>query len=123
MNLESMTGDFFKNLEVMSDMKNKAIEKIMDHLFKDDSSAIQRTTDLDERDLIWATKLEIIHEFLVDEFIYDPVLRDRCHNLKNSIYRIRVSKNRLGRAENFEALKSQIHVQNIQEMREQIGVK
>ncbi len=112
--------DLFQNLEMLSDMKNRAIEKIMDNLFKDDPSAIQRTTDLGDKHLIWATKLEIIHEFLVDEFIYDHRLKARCTELKNSIYRIRVSKDRLGRTENFDALKSQLQVRNIQEMREEM---
>jgi len=118
MDLNNLKEGLFEGIEAISDVKNQAIEKIIDNLFKDEETTIQRTTDLTDKDLIWATKLEIIHKFLVDQFIHDFRLKKRCYELKNSIYRIRVSKDRLGRTENFDALKAQVHLKTMQDIKE-----
>lgn len=109
--------DLFAGIEGMLDNKNKAMDKVIDNLYKDDEFTIQRTTDLSSKDLIWATKLELVCCFLVDEYVYDKELKARCKEIKNSIYRIRVSKDRLGRTENFDALKSQIYVRTMESLK------
>lgn len=108
----------FEDLEDISEDTTKPIERIMDNLFKDEEAQIQRTTDLSPSDIIWASQFEIVDKILVEGFIYDRRQKEICKEIKNSLYRIRVSKDRKGRQEMFDALKQEIKMERIKEANE-----
>lgn len=110
--------DLLKGVQQLGENESRPIEKILENLFKDDEEHLQRSTDLDDSDLIWASQFEMMDKLVVEQFIYN--LRDKkiCKDMKNSIYRIRISRKRLGRIESFGVAQSQIHLHRMDEQQE-----
>lgn len=104
-------------LSSTSDDSQKSFKEIFSKLFETrDSKLILTITDLTPDDLEWATALELLYSFLVEPYITDFVLKDNLYKLKDRIYLLRISKNRLGRTEGFNLASSQKNV-NMPDMR------
>lgn len=80
--------------------KNLVLAELFNKLFETkNSSLILTITDLDKRDLEWATALELLYSLIVEPYIQNNKLKEQLYGLKNNIYLLRISKERKGRSE------------------------
>lgn len=84
-------------------------KEVLDTLFSKDEEKLLMITDLDSDDLVWATGFQAMLRFMVDDFIrpFDRRLANKCYKFMQDVYKMRISKKRLGRTELFDAIKSQ----------------
>jgi len=110
-----MEDDIFSRITAgQEDASTKMMKEVVKNLFTDDRDRLLMITDLGDDDLIWATGFQAMLRFLVDDFIVEADLREKCYLFMEDIYKMRISRRRLGRSELFDALKSQ-NVYNMQE--------
>jgi len=111
--------DEFDNIdEFMGSTGDKLNKEVMDTLFSKDREKLLMITDLSNNDIIWSTGFQAMLRFLVDDFIVERKLRRKCYKFMEDIYKMRVSIDRKGRTELFDAIKSQ----NYFEMQKEGGV-
>jgi len=106
--MSEIQSDLFNQIQGgREDAGAKLNKEVLNHLFSNERSKLLMITDLDPDDLIWATAFQAELRFLVDDFIVSKKLRTKCYQFMEDVYKMRVSKKRLGRSELFDALKSQ----------------
>jgi hypothetical protein len=88
----------------------KLDEKVMDFLFSNDEHKILQTTDLDAQGLRMATVLESLDHFIIKDYCLDLAQASNFRDFKKKIYQMRVSKDRKGRQEFFDSIKSSVSV-------------
>ena len=102
--------DFMRQL--MGENQNtgeKLNKEVLDTLFSKDKDKLLMITELSHNDIIWATAFQAELRFLVDDFIIDKRLRNKCYKFMEDIYKMRVSIDRRGRTELFDAIKAQTY--------------
>lgn len=105
---EDNDADFFADLiSNTEDSSSRVNREVIKHLFSTNREQILMITDLDDKDLVWATAFQAELRFLVDDFITSKKLKEKCYKFMEDIYRMRISRRRAGRTELFDALKGQ----------------
>ena len=101
-------SDLFSQIQGgREDSGAKLNKEVLEHLFSNKREMLLMITDLSDDDLIWATGFQAELRFLVDDFIVSKKLRNKCYLFMEDIYKMRISRKRLGRTELFDTLKSQ----------------
>lgn len=101
--------DFFNDIVGgMEEQGAKLNKEVLSHLFSKDRDKLLMITDLTPPDdIVWATSFQAMLRFLVEDFVDDRKLRNKCFKFMEDIYKMRISMNRKGRTELFDALKTQ----------------
>jgi len=96
--------------KLLKDKEFKLTKEVMKVTFSDDESKIIQTTELNNQDLRMATVIEMIDSFVIEPYCYDNFLKEQWKIFKKRLYQMRVSKDRKGRKELFDSLKTDIHI-------------
>jgi len=108
--------DFFDNIVSGTEESGAKLSKeVLKVLFSNEREKLLMITELSGDDLIWATAFQAELRFLVDDFIVSKKLRNKCYKFMEDIYKMRISKDRKGRSELFDALKAQTSVDLVKE--------
>lgn len=101
---DNFFGDIVGGVE---DTSSKLNREVLEHLFPKEHEKLLMISDLSEGDLVWVTCLVAELRFLVDDFITDRKLKKNCYRFIEDVIKMRISLQRKGRTELFDALKSQ----------------
>lgn len=86
----------------------KLSKEVIDVLFSNDESKIIQSTEFNNEELRMATIFEMIDSFIISPYCYDEYHKDLWKTFKKRVYQMRVSKDRKGRTEMFDAIKSDV---------------
>lgn len=86
----------------------KLSKEIIDVLFSDNESKIIQSTEFDNQELRMATIFEMVDSFIISPYCFNTLDKERWKTFKKRVYQMRVSKDRKGRTEMFDAIKSDI---------------
>ena len=107
---DEFCGDVVSGVEQEGGRINK---EVMDTLFSKEDDKVLMITEFSSDDLVWVTALQAELRFLVEDFITTKALRLKCQKFCSDVYKMRISKNRAGRTELFDALKAQTFIEGM----------
>lgn len=99
-------------IKTLNDESGNISKEISETLYSTKRDKLLMITDLSDDDIIWATGLQAMLHFVIEEFITDKRQKEQCMRMLDDVYKMRISRNRKGREEWFDAIK----VTNIQEI-------
>lgn len=88
-------------------VKAELTKELMRHVFSEESSKIIQNTQIKEHELPTVYALEMMNHFLLKRFCMDKFLRQNFQAFIDRFYQARVSLDRQGRKELFDALKTE----------------
>ena len=102
-----MTQDFFSDIvHSLSEDRSQVQKVAIDTLFSKDRDKLLKITDLTNDDLVWSTAFMAMMRYVADDFITDRKLKRNVYKFMEDVYSMRISLDRKGRVEIFEALKA-----------------